>query len=141
MRLELSKRADLGLQALLHLCADCPNALLSGAHLSEAIGTTKNYLPQVMAPLIRAGWIESVPGPSGGYRLLTAANDISLLEAIEAVEGPTANGTCVLRGAPCPVEEPCVLHVPWTRARDALLSELDKTPVSEVNCRALTQGG
>lgn len=141
MRLELSKRTDLALQALLHLCGDRPDALLSGASVAEAIGTSKNFLPQVMSPLIRGGWIESVPGPSGGYRLLALAKDITLLEVIEAVEGPTPNGTCVLRGAPCPVEEPCVLHVPWSRARDALLSELDRTPVSEVDCRALTQGG
>jgi Rrf2 family iron-sulfur cluster assembly transcriptional regulator len=141
MRLELSKRTDLALRALLHLCGDFPNTLLSGTSLAEAIGTSKNYLPQVMAPLIRSGWVESVPGPSGGYRLLTPANAITLLTVIEAVEGPTQNGTCVLRGAPCPVEEPCVLHVPWSRARDALLSELDRTPVTEVDCRALTQGG
>ena len=135
MRLELSKRTDLAIRALDALCETGPDDRVPGAELARITGTSTNYLPQVMAPLVRAQWVESVSGPSGGYVLIERAKTISLLDVIEAVEGPV-DGHCVLRGAPCPVEEPCRLHVPWIRARDALLSELSSTPVSEMDCAA-----
>ena len=141
MRLELSKRTDLAIRAIHQLCdgGRCPVA--TGADLAQSIGTTTNYLPQVMTPLVRRQWVASTPGRSGGYQLTSSPEEISLLDVIEAVEGPTADGRCVLRGAPCPVAEPCVLHEPWTRARDALLSELASTPVAEMGCRAARRGG
>ena len=135
MRLELSKRTDLAIRALRVLCETGCGTRVAGADVANALETSLHYLPQVMTPLVRHGWVESVSGPSGGYGLTEPAMNISLLDVIEAVEGPV-DGRCVLRGAPCPVEEPCALHDPWIRARDALLSELSSTPVSEIDCSA-----
>ncbi len=141
MRLELSKRTDLSIRAIQYLCLHSGGDLASGAEVATAIGTTTSFLPQVMTPLIRSYWVESTPGRSGGYRLVADPREISLLALIEAVEGPTVDGRCVLRGAPCPVQEPCAMHEPWIRARDALLSELDSTPLTEMGCRARNEEG
>jgi Rrf2 family protein len=141
VRLELSKKTDLAISAIRHLCGVADGEYASGADLSTAIGTSTNFLPQIMTPLVRNYWVESAPGRSGGYRLNVEPREISLLSLIEAVEGPTVNGRCVLRGAPCPVAEPCALHDPWTRARDALLSELASTPLTEIGCRARPEEG
>jgi Rrf2 family protein len=135
MRLELTKRTDLAIRALHVLCESGAETRVAGARLADQIGTTTNYLSQVMTPLVRRLWVESVSGPQGGYVLRLPLVEISLLEIIEAVEGPV-DGRCVLRGAPCPVVEWCALHVPWIRARDALLSELSDTPVAEMDCSA-----
>ncbi len=141
MRLELSKRTDLSIRAIQYLCLQAEGDLAAGADIATAVGTTTSFLPQVMTPLIRNYWVESTPGRSGGYRLVADPREISLLALIEAVEGPTVNGRCVLRGAPCPVQEQCAMHEPWTRARDALLSELDSTPLTEMGCRARNEEG
>jgi Rrf2 family protein len=139
MRLELSTKTDLAIQAIQFLTDDGDCLLASGANLAAGIGTSGHYLPQVMQPLVRNNWVESTPGRSGGYQLVASPDQISLLDVIEAVEGPAVDGRCVLRGAPCPVTEQCALHVPWTRARDALLSELGSTPVAEMGCRAMKE--
>ena len=141
MRLELSKRTDLAIRAIGYLCSQESDVLASGTEIAAAINTSTNFLPQVMTPLVRQYWVESTPGRSGGYRLVVRPNEISLLAVIEALEGPTADGRCVLRGAPCPVQEPCAMHEPWTRARDALLSELASTPLTEMGCRARNEEG
>lgn len=135
MRLELSKRTDLAIRALEVLCSHAHD-LVGGAHLASIVGTSTHRLPQVMRPLVINDLVESVPGPNGGYRLSADLLEVSLLKVIEAVEGPIPDDRCVLRGAPCPAPEPCALHFPWTRAREALLSELENTPVSEMRCRA-----
>jgi Rrf2 family protein len=128
MRLEMSKKTDLVLQALAHLEETGGS---TGSALAAEIGTTLNYLPQVIKPLIVRGWIGSTPGPGGGYRLCVDLAEVSVLEVIEAVEGRTDDAQCVLRGAPCPAPEPCVLHDSWVKARGALLAELATTSLIE----------
>lgn len=139
MRLELTKKTDLAIQAVQHLSNAPDDALVSGADLAAEIGTTTNFLPQIMTPLVRRGWVESAPGRSGGYRMVGQPDQISLLAIIEAIEGPTVTGRCVLKGAPCPVTATCALHAPWNQARDALLSELDGIPLSEISRRARSE--
>jgi len=107
-------------------------ARCKGNDLAERIDTTASFISQVMAPLVRKAWVESEPGRNGGYLLNADLEDVSLLELIEAVEGPSENDRCVLRGTPCPAVEDCALHDPWTRARSALLRELALTSLSEI---------
>jgi Rrf2 family transcriptional regulator, iron-sulfur cluster assembly transcription factor len=128
MRLELTKKTDLALQALGCLAED--EVRRAGAALAEEIGATRQFLPQVMAPLVQAGWVDSIPGPHGGYQLLEGLDVISVLDLIEAIEGQTDRGRCVLTGEKCPRGEVCALHSAWTRARAALLDELSATSVA-----------
>ncbi len=127
MRLELSKRTDLALKALAHLHE---NSDSSGRSTAKAVGTSSNYLPQILKPLSERGWVIGTPGPGGGYRLVADLDRLSVLEVIEAMEGETDQDECVLRGAPCPTPEPCALHHSWQRARAALLAELGSTSVA-----------
>ena len=82
-----------------------------------------------MAPLVRAGWVVSEVGRSGGYQSAADLQDISMLDVIDAVEGTPDDGRCVLRGGPCLSAETCALHDAWSNARKALLAELKRTPV------------
>ena len=127
MRLELTKRTDLALKALAVLQS---NGDVNGASMADSIGTTTNYLPQVLKPLVMEGWVCSTPGRGGGYRLCTDLDEVSVLQVIESMEGPAEEDQCVLRGAPCPAPEPCALHDSWVAARGALLRELGSTSVA-----------
>lgn len=133
MRLELTGKTELAIRAINALSTHQNDEVTRGGDLADELGTTKNYLPQVMSPLIRSDWVSSTTGPAGGYRLVVDNSNITLLEVIEAVEGPAEDGTCVLKGTPCPDQGACALHDPWTRARSALLNELAGTSVAEVH--------
>lgn len=137
MRLEVSKRTDLALQALAHLdkVGDA-----NGRDLATAIATTPAYLPQLVKPLTQNEWIRGVSGPGGGYHLSVDLTEISVLDVIEAMEGETEEDQCVLRGAPCPAPEPCALHDSWLRARGALLAELGSTSIATTLQPAPTKG-
>ncbi len=132
MRLDITRKSDLAIRAIRVLAEE--GSVWKGLDLSSAVGTTPAFLNQVLAPLVRAGWIQSAVGPTGGYRY-TGTIAPSLLAVIEAVEGPTLSGTCVLeRGTPCFSVRggaPCALHDAWTRAAEALLAVLDATSVLE----------
>ena len=105
------------------LCA--ADSRVAGPDLADALSTTRQYLPQIVNPLVKARWVRSTPGPHGGYELLVPLEDVSLLQLIEIMEGPTQNDTCVLNGEVCPGHEQCALHGAWQHAREVLLRELD----------------
>ena len=82
--------------------------------------------------------MRSDPGPTGGYALVADPAHLSMLQVIEAVEGPTESGRCVLADGPCSQNVPCALHEPWTRARALLLGELHRTAIADVSISHVT---
>lgn len=103
---------------------------VKGPALADAVGSTSGFVSQVLNPLVRRGWVRSDPGPAGGYSLVADLDDVSVLAVIEAIEGPTAAGHCVLADRACSDTGPCALHVPWMRAQTELLRELAATTVA-----------
>ncbi len=131
MRLEVTKKTDLVLRAF--CCLGRQETRLTGSDIADRIDVSRQTLPKLMEPLVKAGWVESTPGPTGGYQLIVELSEVSLLDVIEAVEGPTEEGRCVLRGTPCPAEERCAMHDAWQTAKGALLTKLDAMSVEEVS--------
>jgi len=105
---------------------------MKSAELAEALGTTAGFIPQVLGPLVERGWVTSVPGPTGGYESTVGPERLSVLDVIEAVEGPTVNGRCVLVDRPCNEGGQCAMHEPWGRARAGLLDELGRTTLDHL---------
>lgn len=120
-------RTDLAVRALRYL-AD--GQTRNSEDIAAVIDSTPQHIQHVMAPLTAAGWVRSRRGPSGGYTLDTDAS-LSILEVVEAVEGPTTNGQCVLHASTCNENQPCALHDAWVDARVALVSALAKRSVFE----------
>ena len=118
------------MRALASMCGS--PARLKSADLAAALGTTAGFVPQVMGPLVRRGWVRSVPGPTGGYEALVDVETLNVLDVIEAVDGPTDSGRCVVADRPCEAAEPCALHVAWERARRELVSSLAAMPVADM---------
>ncbi len=129
MRLDLNKRTDLALRAMQELCVK--ETRVGGPDLAEALKTTRQYLPQILNPLVKARWVRSTPGPHGGYELLVLLEEISVLQLIEVMEGPTSNNVCVLNGETCPQDEPCALHGTWQLVRETLTKELNQMSLAD----------
>jgi Rrf2 family protein len=127
MRLEITRRTDLATRALLALAH---GHRTKASVLADELGTTPGNLAHAMAPLVGRGWVHSEPGPTGGYALVTGLRDVSVLEVIEAVEGPTDTERCVLEPRPCRDGGPCALHQPWAAARRHLLDDLAGTKLA-----------
>ena len=131
MRLEITQRADLAVRALVALQSSTDR--LKSADLADLLGTTSGFIPQVMGPLVRVGWVRSVPGPTGGYERQRDLDSLSVLEIVETIDGPTDNGRCVVAERLCDAAEPCALHVAWARARHELRDSLGGLRLSEVS--------
>lgn len=100
--------------------------------LAEELETTVGFVPQVIGPLVKAGWVRSDPGPTGGYVARVGLADLTVLDVIEAVDGPTASGRCVVEDKPCGGGRPCALHDAWAHARDELMGALRARSLASV---------
>lgn len=134
MRLEITQRADLAVRALVLLHRS--PARLKSVDLAAALGTTAGFVPQVMGPLVREGWVHSVPGPTGGYETVVDIDALNVLDVIESVDGPTDSGRCVVADRPCDAALPCALHVAWGRARRELVASLGTLSVATLAATA-----
>lgn len=127
MQLSIQRRTELALRALRFLAED--GGTVPGRRLADVLATTTTYLPQIMAPLVSSGWVDSDRGPNGGYRVNPAAVNLNMLDLIEAFEGSAREARCVLRGGPCPGDETCGMHDAWQFVQSRLNDALGGIPV------------
>jgi len=123
MRLELTRRGDYAIRAMLAL-GQAGGPRLTTPAIAAAMAIPVRFLPQVMGDLARAGMVRSTVGRHGGHELARPAESIDLLSIIEAVEGDTRRRTCILRGGPCQRDRVCDVHEPFGAAQDALRATL-----------------
>jgi len=108
------------------------------AAICEKRDLSKQYLAKIFGSLARAGLVTPVRGKHGGYVLARPPSEISILDVIEAVEGPVALNFCQSDPPKCDETE-CPLRPVWTelqtivadRLRDVTLQTLiDNCPAS-----------
>ncbi len=132
MEIALERRGDYSVRAVIDLARHYGQGRRKAREIARVMDIPARYLPQLLAPLVHRGLLVATAGPDGGYALALDPASITVLEVIEAAEGPVESPRCVLRGGPCDWDETCPLHETWSRARDALAGELDRTTFAEL---------
>jgi Rrf2 family protein len=135
MRLALTRRADYAIRACLHLASVEHNEPVPSRVIAEAMGIPVRFLPQILGDLSRASVVDSVSGQRGGYRLARPAAGLSLLDCIEAVEGPSISTHCVLETRACRRDSPCAVHPAWIEAQEGFVAALARQSLAEVAAR------
>lgn len=136
MDMTLSKRGDYVLRSAISLA----RAFEEGVprKIREVVDETevpRTFASQILADLVRAGVASSKAGRNGGYWLVRAPEDISVLEVVEAAEGPLHAERCALGEGPCRWEAVCPLHETWSAATAVLRQVLATTTLAEVTAR------
>jgi Rrf2 family protein len=86
--MRLTRASSYALHALAFLAGRKSDLPVASHHIAEADHTPERFLLKVLKPLVSAGVLRSVKGSNGGYRLARAPGGITLLEVLEAVDGP-----------------------------------------------------
>jgi Rrf2 family protein len=86
--MKLTRASNYALQALVYLLEQPPEKSVASHVVAEARDIPERFLLKVLQPLVSAGVLRSIKGPNGGYRLARPAKQITLLEVVEAVDGP-----------------------------------------------------
>jgi Rrf2 family protein len=119
--MRISSKGEYGLRALFDLAQRYGEGPIQSHEIHQRQGIDENYLNQILILLRKAGLIDSVRGPQGGHRLARPPAQITLLEALLALEGPILPADTGRDGAE--PEEPLdreLLRGVWSGAREAL---------------------
>src|SRR5215831_7457027 len=96
--MKMTRASSYALHAVAYMALQKSDKPVASHHTAAARGIPERFLLKVLKPLVSAGVLYSVKGPHGGYRLAKPPAKITLLEIIEAVEGPLRGGLAFPRG-------------------------------------------
>ena len=82
--------------------------------------------------MAKYGYVDSYKGRGGGFKITKLANQSSILQIVERVEGPVINLKCVTGLKECSDEFPCPLHEEWSELRDRIYNLISSRSVQEV---------
>ena len=108
--MRLTRSADYALSAATHLATLPFERLASGAEIAEAVGIAEPFLLKVLRLLVRARLVHAQRGVRGGFRLNVPASAISMLQVIEAVDGPFEVAACMVDDRPCSRKRYCRIY-------------------------------
>ena len=136
--LAFTKKTGYALVAMAHLAHAGEGVLASAREIAETFGVPMSLLTNVLKELASHGYVESVRGAHGGYRLAIDVGDTTLADLVEALEGPVRLAECVADGAAggeactCEVMARCPVTDPFHRVQRRLNDFLKKISLAEI---------
>jgi Rrf2 family protein len=122
--LQISRRADYAVRIMLELGSLPPGQHLPAGDIALRTDVPKTFLHKIVADLVKAGLARTYKGSSGGLGLVRAAESISMLDIVEAVDGPVCLNQCLLQPAECPRDSICPAHTFWGNLQMVVLTHL-----------------
>ncbi len=128
--LRISEAASLGVHAMTFLASE-PNRMCVVRQMAESLRVSEAHLSKVMQRLNRIGLVSSVRGPGGGYKLGRPREEITLLDIVEAIDGPLDPSECIMPVKVCRGGT-CVFGNLLGKVNDAVREHLSGTKLSEL---------
>ena len=130
--MQLTRAADYAIRVMTHLAGLPSGSRVSRSVLATATSVPDSFLSKVLQALARAQLVESRRGPDGGFELTADVQQLSLLEVVEAIDGPIRLNACLNSGGSCERQTWCSVRPVWQRSQDAMLDVLRSTTISEL---------
>ena len=118
--MQMTRAADYALRAMLHLAALPHGCRVSSSDLAHAAEVPDTFLAKVLQKLVTRGLVISYRGQGGGFQLALPAARITLLEVVEAVDGPIFLTCCVNPAEGCNRHPWCAAYHVWGEAQQKL---------------------
>lgn len=131
--LTVTRKVDYALRAMVFLAGLTPVELRNFETIATERDIPKDFLAKIMRLLVKSGLVQSIRGPRGGYKLRVPAYQISVLDVLEAIEGPVRLNQCLVKDSTCSIEAECTMIGVWERAQEAMLEVLRTTALSDVS--------
>jgi Rrf2 family protein len=125
--MNISSRCEYACRAVIELALHQESqGLVTSVNIAEKRNIPDKYLVHILIQLKRAGLVRSIRGSQGGYMLSKPAEDITLLDIVEAIDGP------VLSQLPLNDGYNTELHAIWENVARGVASVLERTSVRDL---------
>jgi Rrf2 family protein len=133
--MKVSTRGEYGVRAMVALASHYGSGPMSIATMARESAVPYAYLEQLIAPLRKAGLVESKRGAQGGYLLTRPPREVRVGDVYRVMEGPVAPMDCVSEDVSeqtCPLIEGCQTRPVWLKVRDSIVDAIDSMTLADL---------
>ncbi|MFI5398058.1 MAG: RrF2 family transcriptional regulator [Candidatus Binatia bacterium] len=131
--MNVGRRVDYAIRALCYLAAQPPERIIRRTEIQERQNIPPHFLSKILRSLVGAGFLASVPGAHGGFRLGRRPHDISVRAVYESIEGHLSLVECVdHRESFCCFAPVCTQIDIWSGAQKVLAEYLDDISIGDI---------
>ena len=129
--MQITRQADYAVRAVLYLAKNGEERAAT-SQVAQEQNIPPSFLAKIISQLSIAGLLHTSRGARGGVTLARQPDEISLLEVIEAIDGPIQLNECVGESAACTFDKDCPLRPVWCDAQADLVQRLKSTDFAQL---------
>ncbi|HLO30795.1 MAG TPA: Rrf2 family transcriptional regulator [Anaerolineales bacterium] len=130
--MQLTRQADYAVRAVLHLAQNKNGDRTSTGSVAKQQHIPPSFLAKIISQLSIAGLLHTSRGARGGVTLARDPKEITLLEVVEAIDGPIQLNECVGDNGVCTFDIDCPIRSVWCEAQEELVARLRKTDFAQL---------
>lgn len=130
--MKLSTRSRYGLRMILDMAQHCDKGPVQIGSIAKRQDISVKYLEQLIIPLKKAQYVQSVRGPKGGHLLAKPPDEITVGEIVNLLEGGINLANCIEHPEICERHESCLTRSVWEEATEAMYDRLNSITLSQM---------
>ena len=134
--MQITRQADYAVRAVLHLAQIKNGDRAATSTVAKEQHIPPSFLAKIISQLSIAGLLHTSRGARGGVTLARDPKEITLLEVIEAIDGPIQLNECVGDSGVCTFDSDCPIKTVWCEAQDELVSRLRRTDFGQLMAKS-----
>jgi Rrf2 family protein len=134
--MQITRQADYAVRAVLHLAQMKNGERAATSTVAKEQRIPPSFLAKIISQLSIAGLLHTSRGARGGVTLARDPKDITLLEVVEAIDGPIQLNECVTDEGNCLFDTNCPIRSVWCEAQDELVARLKQTDFAQLLAQA-----
>ncbi len=129
--MQITRQADYALRAMMYLAQIEPGQRAATSQIADDQHIPPSFLAKIISQLSIAGLIHTSRGARGGVSLARLPEEITILEVVEAIDGPIALNECTHSASSCVFGERCPLRPLWCETQNDLVERLRHTTFAQ----------
>lgn len=129
--MQITRQADYAVRAVLYLARNNEERVATST-IAEEQRIPPSFLAKIISQLSIAGLLHTSRGARGGVTLARDSKDITMLEVVEAIDGPIQLNECVDNASACSFTSDCPMRPIWCDAQEELVGRLKNTNFADM---------
>lgn len=130
--MQITRQADYAVRAVMYLAQLGPEQRAATSQIAQEQQIPPSFLAKIVSQLSVAGLLQTSRGARGGVSLARTPEEISLLEVVEAIDGPILLNECVAGNGACTFGDDCRMRPIWCDAQAELVDRLRMTTFGSI---------
>jgi Rrf2 family protein len=131
--MQITRQADYAVRAVYYLTTLGDKQRAATSQIAQEQHIPPSFLAKIISQLSVAGLLSTSRGARGGVTLAKAPADITLLDVVEAIDGPILLNECVGDNGVCTFSETCPMRPIWCETQELLIKQLKGTTFDRFN--------